>query len=118
MRMGPAPIADNGPMMKEVVATTRITTMHLIIRLLSTPSLPLKKFLAGCSKRAHRRTSQMECWSTGVMEYCALNASLHYSTTPILESSKCACISVAESEPLRCSPCNGQTDTWPPCHPG
>src|SRR5262245_27357235 len=28
-----------------------------------------------------------------------------------------ACISVVESAPLRCSRCNGQSDTWPPYHP-
>ena len=51
MRMGPAPIADNGLMTKEPVTTTRIATMHLIIRPLSTRALPLKTLFAGCSKR-------------------------------------------------------------------
>jgi len=50
MRMGPAPIVDNGLMTKEPV-TTRIATMHLIIRPLSTRALPLKTLIAGCSKR-------------------------------------------------------------------
>src|SRR6266581_3563865 len=47
----------------------------------------LKTLLAGCSKRSQRRMSEMECWSKGVLDYWVLNASLHYSTTPILHYS-------------------------------
>jgi hypothetical protein len=43
---------------------------------------------AGCSKKkTQRRMSEMECWSKGVLEHWVLNASLHYSTTPILQNS-------------------------------
>src|SRR6266498_2148676 len=31
--------------------------------------------------------NEMECWSKGVLDYWVLNASLHYSTTPILHYS-------------------------------
>jgi hypothetical protein len=30
-----------------------------------------------------RRTSEMGCWSMGILEYWVLNASLHYSIIPV-----------------------------------
>ena len=96
MPMGPAPIADNGLMTKEVVTTTRIATMHLIIRPLSTRSLKLKTLFAGCSKRSHRRGARKIDPSTSAQDRLptrsrnrmleVVNASLHYSTTPLFQS--------------------------------
>ena len=97
MRMGPAPIADNGLMTKEVVTTTRIATMHLIIRPLSARTLPLKPLFAGCSKRSHRRGARKIDPSTSAQDRLptrsrnrmleGVNASLHHSITPPLHYS-------------------------------
>src|SRR5262249_51115541 len=51
-----------------------------------------------------------------------LNLSSVTSATPVIciffsSPPTCVCISVGESEPLRCSRCNGRSDTWPPYHP-
>ena len=43
-----------------------------------------EKLLLQAAERTQRQMSEMECWSTGVLEYWVLNPSLHYSITPIL----------------------------------
>ena len=73
-------------MTKEVVTTTRIATMHLIIRLLSTPSLPLKKFVGRLLKKiseAYEPNGVLEYGSNGVLRFKCITPLFHHSNTPV-----------------------------------
>src|SRR5882724_2577026 len=51
--------------------------------------------------------NKMECWSPGVLEYWVLNASLHYSITPVLQSS------VPHSGSANVGSTPPRTQSWP-----
>jgi hypothetical protein len=59
MRTGPPPIADNGPRTNEVVTTTKIATMHLIIIPLSTRPR-LKNFVCRVLKKTEARRTKID----------------------------------------------------------